>query len=238
MKFGSLPGGVCLAERPGICYKIRMFKRFSLLLFVTAFSLGVSAAVSSEALKKVTSKYRGAKLVEMAVEKSVKSELLGKETKYDGKIYLANGKFRWENTTPEKSLIVFDGTTIWSEQTPPKEFGGPVQVAKGKVDKKTRSHILISSLLGGDLETNFKILKEEKAGEQVKLFVKPTTEDLTVQDLQVVIDPKTSTMTEISYKDDIGNLTTMKFSDIAFLKKLKKNLFKYQPPKGAQVTDL
>lgn len=216
-----------------------MFKKISVLFFVLSFSVGLMAAVAGNGtLQKVTKKYRASKLVEMSVVKTVKSELLGKETKYDGKIYLANGKFRWENTTPEKTLLVFDGTTIWSEQTPPKEFGGPVQVAKGKVDKKNRSQVLISSLLGADLEKNFKIVKEEKAGDLVKMDVTPLYDDLAVKSLQVTIDPKDSTMKEISYKDDIGNLTTMSFSDVKFQKKEKKNLFKYQPPKGAQVTDL
>ncbi|KHD88001.1 MAG: lipoprotein carrier protein LolA [Bdellovibrio sp. ArHS] len=215
-----------------------MLKRISILFFLTTFSWGVFAATGNGTLQKVSKKYRNAKLVEMSVEKSVKSDLLGKETKHEGKIFVANGKFRWENTKPEQTLLVFDGSTIWSEQTPPKEFGGPVQVAKGKVDKKTRSHILISSLLGADLEKNFKIQKEEKVGDLVRLDVTPLYDDLTVKSMQVLINPKDSTLDEISYKDDIGNLTTLKFSNIEFKKKEKKSLFKYQPPKGAQVTDL
>lgn len=216
-----------------------MFKQFNILFLALTFSAQVFAATGNGALQKVSKKYRDSKLVEMSVEKSVKSELLGKETKYQGKMFVSNGKFRWENTTPEKTLLVFDGTMIWSEQTPPKEFGGPVQVAKGKVDKKTRSHVLIASLLGADLEKNFKILKETAQGDTVKLDVKALNgEDLTVKDLQVVINAKTNTLDQINYKDDIGNLTTMSFSKVKFLNKAKKSLFKYQPPKDAQVTDL
>ncbi len=189
-----------------------MFKKNQYLVFLVSFSLQVFAAViTSASLQKVTKKYRSAKLVEMTVEKTVKSELLGKETKYEGKIYLANGKFRWENSTPEKTLLVFDGSTIWSEQTPPKEFGGPVQVAKGKVDKKTRSHVLISSLLGADLGKNFKISKETKENDLVKLEATPLYDDLTVKSVNVVLNSKNNTLKEISYKDDIGNLTTMSF---------------------------
>lgn len=216
-----------------------MFKKISVLSFLVSFSVSaLSFAAGNESLEQVTKQYRTAKLVEMSVEKIVKSELLGKETKYLGKIFLANGKFRWENTSPEKTLLVFDGSTIWSEQTPPKEFGGPIQVAKGKVDKKTRSHILISSLLGANLQKNFKIIKEQKAGQLVILDIEPRTADLTVTSLQITLDPKEKLMKEISYKDDIGNLTRMIFSNVKFLKKEQSKLFKYQPPKGAQVTDL
>lgn len=201
--------------------------------------LTVAAFTSTEStLQKISKKYSNAKLVEMSVEKTVTSELLGKETKHQGKIFLAKKKFRWENTTPEKSLVVFDGTTIYSEQTPPKELGGEVQVAKGKVDKKTGAHILISSLLGADLEKNFKVVETENSENLVKYDVTPLTNDLTIKDLKIVFNCKELTMKELSYKDDIGNLTVMRFSNVSFQKKEKNNLFKYVIPKGAQVTDL
>ncbi|WP_347355780.1 outer membrane lipoprotein carrier protein LolA [Bdellovibrio sp.] len=217
-----------------------MLRNSLALLFTVLFSwLSVAATASNETLQKVGKKYRTSKLVEMSVEKVVKSELLGKETKYEGKIYLANGKFRWENTTPEETLLVFDGSTIWSVQTPPKEFGGPVQVAKGKVDKKTRSHILISSLLGEDLAKTFKVVSEKKDGELIHLQVEPVQGgDLTVKSMKLVVKSKDNTLKSVSYLDDIGNQTTMNFTKIEFLKKENKKLFKYQPPKDAQVTDL
>lgn len=215
-----------------------MVKKLGALYFVVTFLSVAAQALASSALREVSEKYRDSKLVEMTVEKFVKSELLGKETKYDGKIYLTKGKFRWENTTPEKTLLVFDGSVIWSEQSPPKEFGGSVQVAKGKVDKRTGAHVLISSLMGSELSKNFKVLKEQKEGDLLKLDVAPRKNDLTVNSLQVVISPKDKTLREISYKDDIGNLTTLSFSRIKFLNIEKKNLFKYQPPKGVPVTDL
>lgn len=216
-----------------------MMRNISTLIFVLSLSVGGFAAQkSNETLQKLSKKYRTAKMVEMVVEKTVKLELQGRETKYDGKIFLANGKFRWENSTPEETLLVFDGTTIWSVQIPPKEFGGAPQVARGKVDRNTKSQILISSLLGGDLEKNFKVVKEDKNGDVSKIEVTPQGDGLAVKSLNLVVDTKKNQMNELSYKDDLGNLTTMKFSNIQFLKKADSSKFKYQPPKGAQVTDL
>lgn len=209
------------------------------MFFSCLLAQGLFAApVVGGSLEKVAKKYRSAKLVEMSVEKTVKSDLLGKETKYDGKIFLASGKFRWENFKPEETLVVFDGKTIWSVQIPPKEFGGAIQVAKGAVDAKNRSHILISSLLGADLKKNFKLLSEKAEGDLVKIQVEPLNGGLTVKSLALTVHPNEGTLKSISYLDDIGNLTTMIFSKIKFLKKENKNLFKYQPPKDAQVTDL
>lgn len=217
-----------------------MLKAVHLFLVIAFISTSTFASVQegTAALQSVTKKYRNAKTVEMDVEKVVKSELLGKETKHQGKIFLGNGKFRWENDTPEKTLLVYDGKTIWSEQTPPPEFGGPVQVARGKVDKKTRSHILLTTLVDADVKKNFKVLSEKKDGAEMTVSVQPLQDDLTVKDMTLKIDTKGNVLRQVSYKDDIGNVTTLNFSDVNFLKSEKKNLFKYQPPKDAQVTDL
>lgn len=211
---------------------------FITLTSVLIAAVSFAAVKGSEVLESTTKKYRTAKLVEMTVEKTVKSELLGKETKYQGKISLANGKFRWENKTPDETLLVFDGSTIWSVQMPPKEFGGEPQIAKGKVDKKNRSNILISSLLGEEVTKNFKVVSEKKVGDVVRFEIEPLQKDLTIKSLKVVVDEKSKKLTEISYLDDIGNLTIMSFSKIEFKKKANNKLFNYQPPKGAAVSEL
>ena len=72
----------------------------------------------------------------MNVEKTVTSEMLAKETTYSGKIKLSNGKFRWENESPEKTLLLFDGKNLFSVQYPSKEFNTGTQVAKSKIDEK------------------------------------------------------------------------------------------------------
>lgn len=216
-----------------------MFKSNILIGFLAITVFALTAAVKDNTnLQRISQKYKNAKLVEMDVEKTVTSTLLGRETKHSGKIYLSHGKFRWENETPEKSLLVFDGNTIWSEQTPPVELGGPVQVARGKVDKKNRSHILVSSLLGADLQGNFDITSEKIEGNQSTFVMKPKTDDLTIKSVTVVADTKEKTLREVRYEDEVGNETKIKLSNIQFLNKEKRKLFQYQPPKGAQVTDL
>ena len=59
-----------------------------------------------------------------------------------------------------------------------------------------------------------------------------------MKSMKLVVKSKDNTLKSVSYLDDIGNQTTMNFTKIEFLKKENKKLFKYQPPKDAQVTDL
>jgi outer membrane lipoprotein carrier protein len=216
-----------------------MFKQISALILSLGLSVSAFAADKTNAtLKKISLKYRSAKLVEMSVEKTVKSDLTGKVTKYTGTLALSNSKFRLETKTPDEALVVYDGTTLWNVQYPPKEFGGNPQVAHGKPDKKTRGQLIAATLIGGDIQKTFKVTDEKKEGDISSTLSISPKDDLPVKNLRMVIDLKKSEITEISYTDDLQNLVTMKFSDIKLKDSVKKNLFKYEAPKGAQETNL
>ena len=108
-------------------------------------------------------KYQKSKMVSMKVEKTVISEILSKETTYSGQIQLSNGKFRWQNETPEKTLLLFDGKNLFSVQYPSKEFKSGLQVAISKIDEKGKKQILIASLLSpNSAKSKFKVLNEKK----------------------------------------------------------------------------
>lgn len=190
-------------------------------------------------LTESTAKYRDAKLVQMSLEKTVKSELTGKETKNQGEISLSAGMFRLENRQPEKSLLVFDGITLWNEQQPSSDFGGSVQVTKSKLSGKGKAQTLFATLLTKDPITKyFKVLSAKKDGSQTVYETEALNSDLSIKNLTLKIDNNSKLVSEISYKDDIGNLTTMKFSNAQFKKTLDKKVFSYKPPKGAQVTEI
>ncbi len=189
-------------------------------------------------LSEVLKKYRTTALVKMNVVKRVKSELLDKETLYKGQVYLAQGKFRWDNDTPEKTQIIFDGKTVWNIQHPPPELPGPLQIAKAKVDKSTKKQILISTLLSENgINENFKIIKTTQENNDTTYDLEPKGKDLGVTSLKLKTD-RQRTISELSYKDDVGNQTIIQFSNSEFLKKSQSKLFEYAPPKGAQVTNL
>lgn len=190
-------------------------------------------------LREVSKKYRSTNVVQIPVDKKVTSELLGRTTEYQGTIYLSQGKFRWENETPEKSLLLFDGDTIWSVQYPPEDLGGPVQVAKAKLNKNTKSQIFISTLLGKDpIDKNFDIISEKTADNTLSVELKPHSEDLQVKELRMDVDLKLKIIKNISYKDDVDNLTVIAMKKPELHKKVKKELFKFKIPKDAQVTNL
>jgi len=221
-----------------------------LAVAVLAFSNNVSFAKSKtktekkpasavSVLKDIGKKYRNTKLVKIETDKKVTSELLGKTTDYEGFIYLSQGKFRWENEKPDQSLLLFDGETIWNVQYPPKDLGGPVQVAKAKLDKNTKSQILISTLIGKEpIDKNFEVLGEKSDKGIITVSLKPLSSDLRVKELTLDLEPKTKQIKKISYKDDVDNLTVIEMKKTDFIPKENKDLFKYKIPKDAQVTNL
>lgn len=190
-------------------------------------------------LNEVTEKYRQAKMVKSNLAKTVKAELTGKETKNIGTIAISEGNFRIETVVPEKSLLVFDGKILWNEQSASEEFGGPAQVTKQILSKSGRAQTLFATLLTKDPVTkHFKINKLEIRGDETFYFAESTNSDFNVKDFKIVIENKKKVVSEISFKDDIGNLTTMKFSEVEFKESSDKKLFNYKPPKGAQVTQI
>jgi outer membrane lipoprotein carrier protein len=190
-------------------------------------------------LKEVSKKYRNSKLVKIATDKKVTSELLGKTTKYQGVIYLSQGMFRWENDTPDQSLLLFDGVTIWNVQYPPKDLGGPVQVAKSKLDKNTKSQILISTLIGKEpIEKNFRIIQEKTEMNILSVELQPLSGDLRVKGLTLDVDVRSKKIKKIFYKDDVDNTIDIEMKKTEFLSKENKELFKFKTPKDAQVTNL
>jgi outer membrane lipoprotein carrier protein len=197
------------------------------------------SATGAKVLKETSRKYRTTKLVKIETNKKVTSELMGRTTNYKGVIYLSQGKFRWENETPDETLLMFDGETIWNVQYPPKDLGGQIQVARAKLTKTTKSQILISTLIGKEsIDKNFEVINEKTVDNILIIELKPLTSDLRVKDLNLSIDPKDKIILKISYKDDVDNLTVVELKNTEFLKKENSGLFKYEIPKDSQVTNL
>jgi outer membrane lipoprotein carrier protein len=209
-------------------------------LSLSSFAKDSAAPLTSaEKFERVADKYKSAAMVQMVVYKEVQSDLMDKVSSYEGKIHYAPGKLRWENQKPEKSLLLFDGAVIWNVQYPTEDFPGPIQVAKAKIDKKSKSKLVFNQLLENPGKTRaIKIVSEKKEKGLAVLKVEFTENDPQFQNIEIKLNESAETINSVSYSDDIGNKTTLKFSQIKFLENLKSSLFKFKIPKGAQVTNL
>jgi outer membrane lipoprotein carrier protein len=216
-----------------------------LKIFLTFFALNIPSASFAKAkpevyslLNKTTSRYRSAGLVQAQIEKIVKSEISGTKNRYTGKISLAAGLFRLDQSSPDKSVIVFDGKYLWNEQAAPVDFPGPAQVSKMKIEEKNKSQILFASLLTKEpIAKHFKITSEKVGDIETVYQAEPLKSELPVKKLIIKIKNKDKVVSEISYVDDVENTTRMIFLNTEF-KKANAKTFKYQQPQGAQLTEI
>jgi outer membrane lipoprotein carrier protein len=196
-------------------------------------------AKTADPVSAVTSIYRKADLVEINVEKTISSEWKTKDTIYKGKVFYSQGKFRWENETPEKTWTLYNGNKLWNVQFSSPDFPGKNKVTVTKINKKTRGQILLMSLL--DVENlsdkfNMQIAKQQGAVLSVKLD--PKDQDKSITDLVLKVNTEKKRLLELSFKDDLGNLTKIKFGDSEFRNKKQNEIFNYKPGKDDEVTSI
>lgn len=210
----------------------------SLLLGFGSVSSAANSSAVIKRLDKASAFLATKKVMRLDVEKTTVSEILNKTTESKGEIFLGGGKFRWETTTPEKGLIVFDGKTLWTSQEAPAELGGPAQVTKSTLNGKAKDQILLKILSGGKISTNFRLLESEKNEEGTVLKMEPKKADASVKNFSLLMGGKPERLREIRYTDDIGNLTKIRILKNEDVKKPAADLFKFEAPKGAEVNEL
>ena len=188
-------------------------------------------------LKKVDKKYQKRHGIHVDLEKTLILEALGTKKESNGEAWFNKGKMRLEIKKPIPSKVIADGTYLWVENPPPKEFkGAKTQVLKAKLDsQRARSQGLIQLLTQGGLLKYFKVVGVQNVGPRVHYFLQPEKQSVEFKRAQVTINIKSEIISELRYWDNLDNETFYKFSKTRFNQSLKKSLFRYTPPKDAEV---
>jgi len=212
---------------------------YNWLLSLIFIPTSAMAFAKASILDQVLLKYHKAALVEAPVERTTEPAFGGKKKISNGKVLASGSLFRWEVDTPEKSLIVFDGSTLWTVQYLPKEFGGGEQISKSKIDKKNRGQLLITQILQPDAFYKvFKSKKTNETGDRVEYDLEVIEKELTLKKVKLVVNKSKLFIAELRYSDEIDNKIVLAFKEPQFLSKKNQKLFQYTPPKGSQVTEL
>lgn len=192
-------------------------------------------------LSKVSQKYRTTKGAQMKLEKKVVLSVLGQDRVSSGELKVSNGKLRLEMLSPNRSLLVFDKENLWFEESSPPEFGpGSVQVGRLDVKKNSKDQALLAFLLGDEKVWGELNLKSKEEKDKTLLLVtepRQASRFSNIRELSLKLLPETLAITEIAYKDELGNQTKYSFSKVEFDTKLPASLFEYKPPKGAAISE-
>ena len=138
------------------------------------------------------------------------------------------GKFRWTYQKPYEQLIVGDGEKFWLHDV---ELN---QVTVKKLDAALGSSP--AALLSGnnEIERNF-VLKDSGEKEGLDwLEAKPRTQDTSFESIRMAFDAQ-SELAVMELHDTFGHKTVLRFTGMQRNPKLSQQLFKFVPPKGADV---
>lgn len=207
----------------------RWFRSSCVSLLLIPFLLAqVSPAAHLPALlTQVEAKYKKSPTLMAAFSQINESALLGDRKTSSGVISIKRpGKMRWETQSPDPTLFITDGSTMWF-YTPPfdKDENGQLVVRKA-VEHQSR---LAGALLAADFSVGKDLKISEKGPNHFQVTPKPGSAG-DVLDCEIFVDAKNLLIQKVILKHRGGNLTEITLTKISLGKDIEDELFHFVPP--------
>jgi len=137
------------------------------------------------------------------------------------------GRFRWEYVKPYEQTIVGDGSRLWIYD---KDLN---QVTVRKLDRALGASP--AALLAGsnEIEKSYALKATGSEGGLDWLEAIPKTQDTAFERIRLGLGK--GGLEAMELRDQFGQKTTIKFSDLQRNVKIAPESFKFTPPKGADV---
>jgi outer membrane lipoprotein-sorting protein len=177
--------------------------------------------------------------VSVPLKKKSVNNLLMKEKNSKGTLHYWRGKLRVETESPDETLLVMDGKTIWVVNKLPEDMGGKTLVSKTNARSFKKSNTFFAALLeDGKLLKEFKV-KDRKVIETLILLelVPKSPDDSEIQKLELSLQEPGQRLQKVTYWDDKENEVTFELGVVKSIDGDRKALFSYKPPKDAEVTE-
>ena len=147
-------------------------------------------------------------------------------------VFKRPGKMRWDFAGEDAQIIVSDGTTLWFYQ-PADE-----QVLKAPLESVFRSSTPVSFLTGvGKINEDLSVAVESQDAVAIGLLLDPKRSGGDLGRLELVVDAATHDIVEARVTDPMGNLTTLKFSNLRRNTGVADGEFDFQVPPGVDVVE-
>lgn len=199
---------------------------------------GTAADCGAETAASVQKRYDGitslrARFAQTSRNVAFGDEAAPAEAPARGRVEFAKpGRMRFEYESPEPSLVVSDGATLWIYDPAAKE----VQVLP--VSGGFLSAAAIQFLLGeGRLAETFDVTARSCAAERAVLDLRPRGE-ATYERIEIAVERKTGWIRETTVFDLLGNQTHLAFSDLEANVPAPADRFRFDPPAGVRVLKL
>ena len=205
---------------------------------------GVAAAAKSSAVKVNSEIEQSLKPLRqkdgaaLRLKKRTTNSLLGREKNSEGRLYYRKGKLRLELKSPEDSLVVLDGKTLWLVTVLSADMGGKTMVTKTSARSLKKSSTLMAALIENQqILKEFNLSERKATGDDIHLKFTPKNKDGEIQDLQLWLNPKAGRLKKVLYIDDKENEVEFELGVPEVVEGDPAKLFSYTPPKGAEITE-
>lgn len=196
-----------------------------LLALLCLLAPAVASASATEALKNFLGQTQTlrARFAQMVLDKNLKPLQQAQGVMQ----FSRPGKFRWDYQKPYEQVIVGDGTRLWIHD---KDLN---QVTVRKLDRALGA--TPAALLAGsnELERDFtlKNLGPDKGLDWLEAV--PKNRDTVFERIRMGFGK--SGLEAMELRDQFGQVTVISFADVERNPKLPVELFRFTPPKGADV---
>lgn len=192
-----------------------------LLLWLPGLAMGANAESLKSFLNQTTS--AKARFAQMVLDRNMK--MLQQAT--GTMAFSRPGKFRWEYEKPYEQTIVGDGQRLWIYD---KDLN---QVTVRKLDRALGASP--AALLAGsnEIEKNYVVSSAGSREGLDWLEAVPRAQDTAFERVRLGFNKSTLEVMEL--RDQFGQMTVIKFVDLDRNPQLAPDLFRFTPPKGADV---
>ncbi len=201
----------------------------------------VQGKVPSEELRAIRQRieeFRDSAFVEVKVRKTVESPYMTLPKSANGTLALAKGRLRLRMESPENTLLVLTRNDLWLESRPDVEGDWPVQVTHFKTRTMKGSNVFLAGLFEDKAifqEMRVGSHKHTDAGEEYDLVPRPQSKEKEIKSVWLFFKSGEG-LKQLRYEDQLGNKISFEFLSLAKRNNVPRQLFEYQPPKGAEVT--
>ena len=203
---------------------IRYLKWFVLLLSIISSS--VLAATPSQNLAALLSGYKSLQANFQQITSNDKGKVMQQSR---GKMSLQRpGQFRWQISSPNKQLIVANQKYLWIYDV---DLEQATQQKISKTNKSSPAWLLSGSV--AEIQDRFIVTQIKGIGGGQWFELKPKTQgDLF---LWVKMQFQNKRMQQMILADNLGQISTFKFTQIKVNPQLSNYMFQFRAPKGVDV---
>jgi outer membrane lipoprotein carrier protein len=213
--------------------KIQNFALIALVAALEILSPLSSWAKTPALLTEVEKQYSTSGSFQAHFEQVEFSAAFGEKKQSQGHlVWKSPNRLRWETTSPERSLIVSNGKTVWIYTPPFDDTENGQVIIKKAAEVKSR---LLDALLAGKFSAAVRQgLNIEKAGNREFKLKPPARKKKgpsgALKQVTVQIAPEKPTITKVSLEYDDGNQSTISFTNIEMGVSLPADSFNFKVP--------